>query len=181
MDQAIHGAYAALRRMRDEGVVGAIGAGMNSSEHLARFARETDIDVVMLAGRYTLLDHGALDELLPLCLDKGIGVVLVGVMNSGILANPHPGATFNYAPAPPELIARAQRLGAVCERFDVPLKAAAVQFATAHPSVVSLVAGVRTPEHLDEYPELMQAHIPPELWVALRSERLIPEAAPVPS
>jgi D-threo-aldose 1-dehydrogenase len=180
MEQALNGAYPALRRLREEGVVGAIGAGMNRWQELLRFAEQTDMDVLMLAGRYTLLDHSALDELLPVCAEKGIAVVQVGVMNSGILADPKPGATFNYVPAPPELIARAQALRAACDRYDVPLKAAAVQFALAHPQVVSLVAGVRTIEHLEEYPALMQRHIPGELWEALRTERLIPEAAPVP-
>lgn len=180
MEQAIQGAYPALRRLRDEGVVGAIGAGMNRWQNLVQFARETEMDAFMLAGRYTLLDHGALDELLPLCVENGVAVVQAGVMNSGILANPKPGATFNYAPASAEWIARAERLRAVCERFDVPLKAAAVQFALAHPSVAALVAGVRTVEHLDEYPVLMQTTIPGELWEALRRGGLIPEAAPVP-
>ena len=180
-EQALAGAYPALRRLREEGVVGAIGVGIKQWQLLVRFARETDVDVFMLAGRYTLLDQGALDELLPLCAQKNIAVVQVGVMNSGILADPKPGATFDYMPAPAEWVARAQRLRAVCERFEVPLKAAAVQFALAHPQVVALVAGVRTQQHLDEYPVLMQARIPAELWDELRRERLIHEAAPVPS
>lgn len=179
--QAVTGAYPALRRLREEGVVGAIGVGIKHWQPLVRFARETDMDVFMLAGRYTLLDQGALDELLPLCVEKNISVVQVGVMNSGILADPKPGAMFDYMPAPAEWVARAERLRAVCDRFDVPLKAAAVQFALAHPQVVSLVAGVRSREHLDEYPALMQARIPAELWQELRRERLIHEDAPVPS
>ncbi len=180
-EQAIREAYPALRRLRDEGVVGAIGVGIKQWQLPVRFARETDLDLFMLAGRYTLLDQGALDELMPLCVEKGISIVQAGVMNSGMLIDPKPGATFDYMPAPAEWVSRAQRLRAVCDRFRVPLKAAAVQFALAHPQVVSLVAGVRTPEHLDEYPQLMQARIPAELWEELRRQRLIHDNAPVPS
>jgi D-threo-aldose 1-dehydrogenase len=180
-DAAIRGAYPALRRLRDEGVVRAIGAGMNQAEMLTRFAREAEMDLLMVAGRYTLLDPSGLDELMPLCQERGIGVAIAGVMNSGLLADPRPGATFNYAPTPPEWLARAERLRDVCAEFGVSVKAAAVQFALAHPAVVCLVAGVRTAAHLDEYPELMRATIPTGLWEALWERRLIPEAAPVPS
>src|SRR6266508_2242143 len=180
-DDAIRGAYPALDRLRAEGVVRAIGAGMNQAEMLARFAREGDFDVFLIAGRYTLLDQAALPELLPLCLEKGIAVVIGGVMNSGILADPRPGAMFNYAPAPPALIERAQRIRAVCERNGVPLRAAAIQFPLAHPAVAALVAGVRTVEHLDDYPRLMATPIPDDLWVELRAEGLIQPGSPVPA
>lgn len=180
-EAAIGHAYPALARLREDGVVGAIGAGMNQSAMLARFAREGDFDVFMLAGRYTLLDQGALTELLPLCVERGIAVVLGGVMNSGILANPTPGARFNYVPAGAEQIERAQRLAAICARHGVPLKAAAVQFPLAHPAIASIVAGVRRIDHLDEYPALFSAPIPPELWGELRNERLLPADAPTPN
>jgi D-threo-aldose 1-dehydrogenase len=179
--QAISGAYPALHRLREEGLVGAIGAGMNQAEMLARFAREGDFDAFLVAGRYTLLDHAALAELLPLCEQKRIAVVIGGVMNSGLLVDPRPGSTFNYQPAPPEWLERAQRLKAVCERHAVSLRAAAVQFPLAHPAVASLVAGVRRVEHLEEYPELMRQPIPAALWEELRAERLIPGEAPVPA
>ena len=179
-ESAISGAYPALERLRAQGAVGAIGAGMNQWQMLARFARETDVDIFLLAGRYTLLDQSALPELLPLCEEKGIGIALGGVMNSGILADPRPGATFDYAPADAPLVERARRLRDVCTSHGVPLKAAAVRFAVAHPAVVSLIAGVRSQEHLDEYPELMRHPIPGTLWEELRAEGLIPEAAPVP-
>jgi D-threo-aldose 1-dehydrogenase len=107
-------------------------------------------------------------------------VVIGGVMNSGILADPRPGAMFNYAPAPPELIDRAQRIRAVCERHGVPLRAAAIQFPLAHPAVKALVAGVRTVEHLDDYPRLMVTPLPEGLWSELRAEDLIDPGAPVP-
>ena len=178
---AIDEAWPALERLRGEGVIGAVGAGMNQSAMLARFARETDMDVFLLAGRYTLLDQGALDELLPLCVDRGIAVLVGGVMNSGVLADPRPGSRFDYAPASDEILERARRLGEVCARHDVPLRAAAMQFPLAHPAVVSLVAGVRTPSHLDEYPAMLARTIPAALWDELRAERLLRADAPVPA
>jgi D-threo-aldose 1-dehydrogenase len=178
--EAIGGAYPALARMRDEGVIRAIGAGMNQSAMLARFAREGDFDVFLLAGRYTLLDQEALAELLPLCEDRGIGVLVGGVMNSGVLADPRPGSRFNYQPAPAAVVERAGRLAAVCERHEVPLRAAAIQFPLAHPAVRSLIAGVRRIDHLDEYPELMRRPIPDDLWAELKAEGLIAPDAPVP-
>ena len=122
----------------------------------------------------------ALPELLPLCQERNIAVVIGGVMNSGILADPTAGARFNYKPADARWIDRAQRLRDVCARFDVPLKAAAVQFVLAHPAVVSVVAGVRAASRLDEYPELMGHAIPDELWPALREAGLLPREAPTP-
>jgi D-threo-aldose 1-dehydrogenase len=180
-EDAIRGAYPALDRLRAEGVVRAIGAGMNQAEMLARFAREGDFDVFLVAGRYTILDQSALTELLPLCVARGIAVVAGGVMNSGILADPRPGATYDYAPAPPDLIERAQRIRAVCEQNGVSLRTAAIQFPLAHPAVVALAAGVRTIEHLDDYPRSMTTPIPDELWTELRTEGLIRPEAPVPA
>ena len=177
---AIDGAYPALHHLREQGVVGAIGAAMDQAEMLVQFARHGDFDAFLVAGRYTLLDQIALDELLPLCVEKGIGVVIGGVMNSGILADPRPGSPFNYSPADPSWLQRAQRLKAVCDRHGVTLKAAAVQFVLAHPAVTTIVAGVRRPEHLDEYPMLMRERIPLGLWDELRAERLLPEDAPTP-
>jgi len=179
--EAIGGAWPALEQLRAEGVIGAVGAGMNQSAMLARFARETDMDVFLLAGRYTLLEQGALDELLPLCVERGIAVLVGGVMNSGVLADPRPGAHFNYAPASPDILARARRLGEVCTRHDVPLRAAAMQFPLAHPAVVSLVAGVRTVAHLDDYPAMLAYPVPAALWDDLRAEGLLAPTAPVPS
>lgn len=177
---AIDEAWPALERLRAEGVIRAVGAGMNQSAMLARFARETDMDVFLLAGRYTLLDQDALHELLPLCLERGIAVLVGGVMNSGVLADPRPGSRFDYAPASPEILERARRLGEVCARHDVLLRAAAMQFPLAHPAVVSLVAGVRTAAHLDDYPTMLAHTIPAALWTELRAEGLIPADAPVP-
>ena len=178
---AIEEAYPTLHDLRSQGVVGAIGAGMNQAEMLARFAREGDFDVFMVAGRYTLLDQPALRELLPLCEEKAIAVVAVGVMNSGILANPRPGAYFDYREAPLHLVERAQRIAAVCERHDVPIKAAAIRFPLGHPSVVSVAAGVRTIDHFEDYPRALETRIPAALWEELRAEGLIDPAAPLPA
>jgi D-threo-aldose 1-dehydrogenase len=177
---AIDDAFPALARLRGDGVVRAIGVGMNQSAMLARFAREGDFDVFLLAGRYTLLDQDALGELLPLCVERDIAVLAGGVMNSGILADPTPGGRFDYQPAPPAIVERARRLGAICARHGVPLRAAAVQFPLAHPAIRSLIAGVRRIDHLDEYPELMAHPIPADLWSELRAEGLIDPVAPVP-
>jgi D-threo-aldose 1-dehydrogenase len=178
---AIGEAYPTLHRLREEGLVGAIGAGMNQSAMLTRFAREGDFDVFLVAGRYTLLDQDALAELLPTCLERNVTVVIGGVMNSGILAAPGQGARFNYKPATNEIVERARRLTAVCERHGVPLKAAAIQFPLAHPAVASVVAGVGRIEHLDDYPALMRQSIPADLWADLQSEGLLARDAPVPT
>jgi len=177
---AIEGAYPALHRLREQGVIGAIGAGMNQSAMLARFARETEMDAFLVAGRYTLLDQDALPELLPLCVARGISVLIGGAMNSGVLADPRPGAHFDYGPAGPDVLERAQRLAATCLRHGVPLRAAAMQFPLAHPAVAGLIAGIRRVDHLDEYPTLMREPIPTALWDDLRAEGLIAAGAPTP-
>ena len=179
--EAIDGAWPALERLRAEGVIRAVGAGMNQSAMLTRFVRETTMDAVLVAGRYTILDQGALDDLLPVCLERGVAVLVGGVMNSGVLVDPRPGATFNYTPASADVIDRARRIGEACARHDVPLRAAAVQFPMAHPAVASLVAGVRTVEHLEEYPKLLAHPIPAALWEDLRADGLIAATAPVPA
>ena len=178
---AIDEASPALVRLREAGVVRAIGVGMNQSAMLARFARDGDFDVFLVAGRYTLLDQDALGELLPLCVARNIAVLAGGAMNSGILADPGAGGRFNYAPAPPAIVERARRIAAICARHDVPIRAAAAQFPLAHPAVRSLIAGVRRLDHLDEYPELLRRPIPADLWADLRAEGLIDPAAPVPN
>jgi D-threo-aldose 1-dehydrogenase len=180
-EAAIDEAFPALARLRDEGVVRAIGAGMNQARMLARFAREGDFDVFLVASRYTLLDQTAADELLPVCLERGIAVLAAGVMNTGLLAEPRPGARYDYGAAPAAMIEKAQRLAAVCARHDVPLRDAAIQFPLAHPAVTSLVTGVRSIRHLDEYPAALARSIPDALWAELKAEGLIREDAPVPS
>ena len=174
---AIEGAYPALHRLREEGIIRAIGVGMNQAEMLDQFARETDIDVVLLAGRYTLLDQTAGAGLLPTCRRRGISVIVGGVMNSGILANPSGLGRYDYRPAPADIAQRVRAIGAICERHDVPIKAVAIQFPFGHPAVAGLVAGVRTIEHLSEYPALMGQPIPGALWADLRDAGLLPRAS----
>jgi D-threo-aldose 1-dehydrogenase len=179
-DEALEGAYRALDRLRSEGTIGAVGAGMNQVEMPLRFAREADFDCFLIAGRYTLLDQSALPELLPLCRDRGIGVIIGGVYNSGILADPRPGATYDYSAAPPDLLERARAMETVCARHGVPLKAAAIQFPLVHPAVTSLLLGARSPAELDENFELLRREIPGAVWDDLRTEGLLPEEAPTP-
>lgn len=160
-DEAVAGAYRALARLRDEGVVNAIGVGMNQSELLCRFARETDPDCFLVAGRYTLLDRSAADELLPLCEERGIEVIAGGVFNSGVLAG---GTTFDYEAAPPGVVARVEELRAICARHGVPLQAAAVRFPARHPAVTSVLVGCRTPDEVTEDVRLFELDIPDALW-----------------
>jgi D-threo-aldose 1-dehydrogenase len=179
-DQALHGAYKALDHLRSEGVIRAVGAGMNQAEMLARFAREGNFDCFLLAGRYTLLDQVALEELLPLCVERGIAIVAAGVYNSGILADPKPGARYNYATAPHPLLERARRIRAVCDRHGVPLKAAAVQFPMGHPAVSCVVVGCRSVAQLNESIEMFAVDIPPALWLELKTEGLLQDDVPTP-
>lgn len=179
-DEALRGAFPALRRLRDEGVISSIGAGMNQSSLLARFVREADVDCVLLAGRYTLLDQSGLEELLPLCVDRGVAVIAAGVFNSGLLANPWPGATYDYLPAPAAQIARAQQLHAVCARHGVALRAAALQFPLAHPAVATVLTGVRSAAEMSQNAALFAEPLPAALWDDLRREGLLHPAAPTP-
>lgn len=179
-DEALAGAYPALDRLRSEGAIGAVGAGMNQVELLLRFAREADFDCFLVAGRYTLLDQTALPELLPLCQERGLAVIAGGVYNSGILADPSPGARFDYALAPGPVLERAQRLQAVCAHHGVPLPAAAIQFPLAHPAVASVLVGARSAAELEESLRFLSLAIPADLWAELRSQGLLPEGAPVP-
>jgi aryl-alcohol dehydrogenase-like predicted oxidoreductase len=161
LEQALAEAYPALAALRAEGVVRRIGVGMNQWQALARFVRETEVDCVLVAGRYTLLDRSAGDELLPLCATRGCTVFAAGVFNSGLLAG---GTTFDYAPASNELVARARELAATCARWGVPLKAAALQFPLRHPAVESVLVGCRTAAEVDEDLALLRVPIPAALW-----------------
>jgi D-threo-aldose 1-dehydrogenase len=176
-EQALTGAYPALERLRSEHAIGAIGVGMNQAQLLARFAREGDFDCFLLAGRYTLLDTSGLDELLPLCAERGISVVAGGVFNSGVLAS---GSTYDYKPAEREILERAGRLREVCARWDVPLEAAAIQFPLGHPAVACVVVGCRSPAEVEEDVRLFELEIPAGLWGGLKAEQLLPKAAPTP-
>jgi D-threo-aldose 1-dehydrogenase len=179
-DTALAGAYRALDRLRADGVIGAVSAGMNQAEMLTRFAREGDFDCFLLAGRYSLLDQIALKELLPECIKRGIAIIAGGVYNSGILADPKPGAHYNYQTAPAELLERARRIRDVCARHGVPLKAAAAQFPLGHPAVTCVVVGCRNSAQLDESLEMFEIDIPPLLWQDLKAQGLLPLEAPTP-
>jgi D-threo-aldose 1-dehydrogenase len=178
--EALAGAYPALADAKADGRIRAIGVGMNWAEPLARFAEEAAFDCMLLAGRYTLLEQGSLDNLMPLAVDRGISIIVGGVFNSGLLADPSPGATYNYFEAEPAVLERAQRLEAVCREFDVPLRAAAVQFPLAHPAVACIVVGARSPEEVDDTVAMLRTAIPAELWETLRERELIHPAAPAP-
>jgi D-threo-aldose 1-dehydrogenase len=179
--QAYEQAIPALVELRAQGVVRAVGAGMNQAEMLTRFVRDLDVDVVLVAGRWTLLDQRALEELLPACANRGVAVVVGGVFNSGLLADPRPGATFDYAPAPPELVARAARLAAVCARHGVPLRAAALAFAAGHPAVASVLVGARTAAEVADAVAMHAAEVPGELWEELVATGLLPAHVPTPA
>lgn len=179
-EQAVSGAYRALAELRSQGVIGAVGAGMNQAAMLARFAREGDFDCFLLAGRQTLLDHSGLDELLPLCAEKRISVIAGGVYNSGLLADPRPGAHYDYLPASADLLKRAIAIGRVCARHGVPLKAAAIQFPFGHPAVASVVIGARSPEEIEENVKMLTHPIPDDLWSELKADNLLAEEVPTP-
>ena len=175
------GPVEALVAMRDRGVAQSIGISGGPAPMLRQFV-ETDLfDTLITHNRFTLLDQSALPELLPACEARGISLVIGGLLNSGILADPAPGARFDYQAAPEAVLARAQGIRDVCRRHQVPLLAAAMQFPLAHPRVASILAGVRRPAHLDDYPAGMRLPIPDALWDDLRSGGLIAPSAPTPA
>ena len=171
-------AIPALIELRDEGVVGAVGAGMNQSAMPAEFVRRHDVDVIMLAGRYTLLEQGALDELLPLATDREVGIVAAAVYNSGLLSRPRPAsdAHYDYGPAPAAMIARANAIADVCEEFGISLPEAAIAFPLRHPAVVSVVVGLRTADQVVGTAERYSTRIPDEFWRALADRGLTRDA-----
>lgn len=180
-EQALREGYPALEELRSQGVVGAIGAGMNQTEMLSRFVRETDVDVVLCAGRYTLLDQSALTELLPAAVERGVSVVIGGAFNSGLLADPRPGATYNYAPATEELLHRARRLRTLAERHGTTLRAAALAFCSAPAAVASVLVGARSAAEVRDCAEQFATTVPDALWQELKDTGLLPAHAPVPA
>ncbi|WP_229836006.1 aldo/keto reductase [Dactylosporangium sucinum] len=181
---AIDEGYPALQDLREQGVIGAIGAGSTQWEVLHRFVTRTDLDAVMIAGRYTLLEQPALDALLPACSTRGVAVLNAGVYNSGLLAQdaPDPSSRYDYRPVPAHLLARAQAIAAVCARHQTTLPAAALAFAAAHPAVACLVVGAATPGQAARNAALVAAPpAPAELWSDLFAEGLLRPNAPVPA
>lgn len=182
-DEAVATAFPTLIELRDQGVIGAIGSGMNQSAMLTRFVQEIDVDVIMLAGRYTLIDPDGLNDVLPACLANDVQVVAVGIFNSGLLSQPRPAAdaTFNYAQADASLLDKANKLADVCESHGVTLPAAALGFPLAHPAVAGLAVGCRTPDEVHANAALARTEIPAGLWSDLKSTGLLREDAPTPA
>ena len=178
-EEVLNEAFPALFDLRSEGVITAIGAGMNQWEMMSDFAKEADIDCFLLAGRYTLLDHSGLEEFLPLCESKGISVILGGPFNSGILASDlRSPTTYFYQNASQEIIGKARRIKDICDIYSVDLKAAALQFGLMHPAVVSTIPGARSSSEVIENIDMIGVDIPPGVWDELKSEDLIPSNAP---
>jgi D-threo-aldose 1-dehydrogenase len=180
--EALGGALRALADLRADNAVRAIGIGVNDADVAERFVRESDIDVVLLAGRYSLLEQPALDRFLPLALERGVGVMLGGVFNSGILATGAvSGARYNYRPAPSDIASRVAAIGRVCEAHGVTLPHAALAFVLGHPAVSSVVLGAVSPDEIRRNVAAFAAPVPAALWGELKAERLLRDDAPVPA
>ncbi|MDD9910229.1 MAG: aldo/keto reductase [Ahrensia sp.] len=180
--RAMDGCWKALAQLRDEGVVKAIGVGVNEWEVCQAALEQRDFDCFLLAGRYTLLEQEALDTFLPLCEEREAVVVVGGGFNSGILATGAvEGAKYNYAPAPPEIIEKVSGIERICAAHNVPLPAAALQFVVAHPAIPSFIAGTRTVEQLEKNLAWFGHPIPSDFWAELKSAGLLREDAPIPS
>ena len=176
---ALNEAFPALEKLRSEGVIKAIGAGMNQCGMLVDFAKNADFDCFLIAGRYTLLDHSALDELMPICVERDISLILGGPYNSGILASDlKSDTTYFYDPAPRSVIEKAKKIKDVCDTFEIPLKAAAIQFGLMHPSVASTIPGPRNPGEVQDNINMLNVNIPSELWKELKRQRLIHQNCP---
>ncbi len=179
--EAMDGAYRALDKLRSEGVIKGIGLGLNDPGYMAKYLREGDFDCILMAGRYSLLEQPALVEVLPIAQEKNVGVMLGGVFNSGILATgPIAGARYNYTPAPPEIIAKVQKIERVCQSHGVLLATAATHFPLGHPAVSSLALGAVNPDEVCRNVAAMTSKVPAALWSDLKAERLLDGAAPVP-
>ena len=172
-EKALDGAYVALDQLRSEGTIRAVGVGMNQAPLLEWFVERADLDCVLVAGRYSLLDTEAAHGLFPACQRRGVAVLAAGVFNSGILADPRPGATYDYAPAPLGLLDRAQRIRIVCARYDVPIGAAAIRFVLRHPAVTAVVVGARDAAEVIEDVTYLTTAVPAELFDELAAEHLI--------
>lgn len=179
--QAMDGSYRALERLRGEGVLKAIGVGVNEWQVCEAALRQRDFDCFLLAGRYSLLEQDSLESFLPLCVERNVSVVVGGGFNSGILATGAvDGARYNYGPAPAAVMERVRRIEAACRDHGVPLQAAAMQFVTAHPAVASLIVGARSAQQMRQNVAWFQSPIPSMFWDSLKREHIIRGDAPVP-
>jgi len=175
------GGYKALVKLRDEGAIKAIGAGINEWEVAEHLARNGDFDVFLLAGRYTLLEQEALTSFLPYCVEKKIGVVIGGPFNSGILATgPKPGAFYNYALAPKDILERVKRIETICKKHGVKLAEAALRFPLSHPAILSVIPGGQKPSEVLRNADMLSVKIPTALWRELKAEHLLRADAPTP-
>ena len=180
--EAMEGAYKALARLREQGVIKGIGLGLNDPVYMARYLRDGDFDCLLMAGRYSLLEQPALAEVLPLAAKKNVGVMLGGVFNSGILATgPIARARYNYAPAPPDILDKVRRIERVCASHGVPLATAAMHFGLGHPAVSSVVLGAVKPDEVRANAAAMSTRVPPGLWGDLKVEKLLAADAPIPA
>lgn len=181
LDAFMAGGYKTLVSLRDQGVITAFGAGINDCAPAQWLAERGDFDLFLLAGRYTLLENDALDSFLPLCEERGIGIVLGGPYNSGVLATgPIEGAWYNYDPAPRDVLDRVAKIQAVCERHNTRLIDAALHFPLHHPAVVSVIPGGQSPEQVMSNRAIYDAAVPAALWADLKSEGLMRPDAPTP-
>ncbi len=183
--QVVTEALPELQRLKAAGLVGQIGIGVNEVQVCLDVLNAAELDCILLAGRYTLIDHSALPKLLPLCEQRGVRIAIGGAFNSGILATgvsqSGQGALFNYAQAPAEWVRKVAAVERVCSQFQVPLRAAALQFPLAHPCVEVVLAGAQTLAHWQDAVAMMGFAIAPEFWATLRAQGLIPDAAPTPA
>ena len=180
--EALEGAYPALDELRRAGVIKAVGIGVNETMPCLRFARDADLDCILLAGRYTLLEQQPLEELLPLCVEKDIGILVGGPFNSGILAKGAiEGAPYDYRAAPPEVLERVRAIGEVCRRQGVALPAVALQFPLAHPAISTLIPGAISRAEVLQNADHLRASVPADLWAELKHMGLLHPAAPVPA
>lgn len=179
--QAMAGAYKAILSLREQGTITAIGCGLNDWEACQAFAEAGDFDCFLLAGRYTLLEQASLESFLPLCEKRGIGIVLGGPYNSGILASgAMPGAWFNYEPATDEVLKKVRAIEKICAAHGALLKAAALQFPLHHPCVASVIPGISKAGELDENLRMLRTSVPDALWRDLKSAGLMDARAPTP-
>jgi D-threo-aldose 1-dehydrogenase len=181
VEEFMAGGYRAMVELREQGAVRAIGAGVNETAACQDLAQRGDFDCFLLAGRYTLLEQAPLDEFLPLCERRRIALIIGGAYNTGILATgATPGAYFQYAPAPPEILERVRRIEAVCARHDVRLPSAALQFPLGHPVVATVIPGARSPAEVAQNVEIFAPDIVADFWAELKEEGLLRADAPTP-
>ncbi|MGH6874845.1 MAG: aldo/keto reductase, partial [Aestuariivirgaceae bacterium] len=174
------GGYHALLKLRDQKVIKAFGAGLNEWQACEILAKQGDFDIFLLAGRYTLLEQEALESFLPLCIAQGIGIVIGGAFNSGILASgPKPGAFYNYDTAPQYILDRVAAIQGICSAHGVKLSEAALRFVLDHPAVVSVIPGMSRPEEIKLNVKTLEAKIPQELWADLKTQGYMRKDAPV--